>query len=194
MPNESIRDIFEAAGSGSVEDVKHFVEERGVDVNTICHSWGQTPLHLAGMKNTLEVVQYLVSQGADVNATDCSGDTPLYKAAEYNSVDMVKYFISLGADVHAKQKNNGDYTPLLYCTATSNSVEVLQYLVSFCADYDATELLSIAADAGNVDVFQYIISLSADVNAKDEDGNTPLHYADTDEAKRILQEAMEGNL
>ena len=52
------KDIFEAARSGTVEDVKSFVE-KGVDVN-IKNANGSTPLHLAALADSLPVVKYLI--------------------------------------------------------------------------------------------------------------------------------------
>ena len=40
------RDIFEATEKGTLEDVKYFVEEQGVDVN-ITNDKGSIPLHFA---------------------------------------------------------------------------------------------------------------------------------------------------
>ena len=44
MTDESFANIFEAAKSGSVEDVKYFVEEQGVSVKAKNDN-GSTPLH-----------------------------------------------------------------------------------------------------------------------------------------------------
>ena len=34
-------------------------------------SWGWTPLHWAALHNQVEVVQLLLSHGADIDAVDC---------------------------------------------------------------------------------------------------------------------------
>jgi hypothetical protein len=57
MTDKSFANIFDAAGSGSVEDVKYFIEEQCVDVNEKHHHWGRTPLHFAAVSNTVEVLQ-----------------------------------------------------------------------------------------------------------------------------------------
>ena len=104
------KDIFVAAGKGTVDAVRFFLEH-GEDVNAK-DGWGKTPLHNAASSNpNVEVVQYLVSQGADVNAKDEDGDTPLHKAASSNpNVDVLKYLVSLGIDVNATNKEGK--TPL----------------------------------------------------------------------------------
>lgn len=42
---------------------------------------GWTPLHLASYFGHKPVVEFLLDQGADINAVNDSGDTPLHKAA-----------------------------------------------------------------------------------------------------------------
>lgn len=47
--------------------VKYLVEEHGADVN-LPDSWGYRPLHYAAARGDNELIEYLVSQGADVTA------------------------------------------------------------------------------------------------------------------------------
>jgi ankyrin repeat protein len=46
-------------------------------------------------------VQYLVDQGADVNARDRYGRTALYLAAENGQLSIVQYLVDQGTDVNA---------------------------------------------------------------------------------------------
>jgi len=133
--------IFEAAKSGSVEDVKYFIEELGFGVN-MKNERNETPLHIATGYNSLEVLQYLVSQGADVNAksNDCAS-TPLHSAAFRNSsIEVLQYLISQGADVNATDHWN--QTPLYFAAiALHDSVDILQYLLSQGADVNSVYVL-----------------------------------------------------
>jgi len=45
-----------------------------------------TPLHLAAGYNNLEVAEYLLENGADVNAQDKGGLIPLHNASSYGKV------------------------------------------------------------------------------------------------------------
>jgi hypothetical protein len=47
--------------------VKYLVEEQGADVN-LADSWGYRPLHYAASRGDNELIEYLVSKGADVKA------------------------------------------------------------------------------------------------------------------------------
>ena len=71
------KDIFEAAKTGTVEDMKYYIETQGVDVNTKDDK-GLTPLHyVAGHNPNVEVAKYLIEHGADIRAKGDSGYTPL---------------------------------------------------------------------------------------------------------------------
>ena len=47
--------------------VTYLVEEHGADVN-LTDSWGYRPLHYAASRGDNELIEYLLSQGADVTA------------------------------------------------------------------------------------------------------------------------------
>ena len=126
--------ILLAAQNGTVEDVKYFVKTKGVNVNEVKvrddHPLaGWTPLFLAAVFNpNVEVVEYLISEKANVKVKTTLGDTPLHmveparrgtnmaKAMFGEEVDdtvaikVVKALISAGADIDAK--NMEGKTPL----------------------------------------------------------------------------------
>ena len=54
--------------------VKYLVEELHADVNARDHD-GNTPLHHAAARGDNEMIQYLVSKGADVKAVNRAGET-----------------------------------------------------------------------------------------------------------------------
>ena len=101
------KDIFDAAEKGTVQDIEYFVKN-GVSVQTRNHDHNElTPLHFAAWQNTdVEVVKYLVSQGADVNAKNGHGWTPLHEAAARNSnLEVLRYLVSVrGVDINAKSE------------------------------------------------------------------------------------------
>ena len=78
-------DIFEAAKSGTVQDIEYFIKNR-VNVNARDNN-GMIPLHFAAEHNpNVEVVRYLISQGADVSAGTRWGTTPIHFAAQNRNV------------------------------------------------------------------------------------------------------------
>ena len=62
------------APGGMLAGVKYLVEELHVDVNAFDHE-GNTALHHAAARGDVEMIQYLVSKGADVKAVSREGKT-----------------------------------------------------------------------------------------------------------------------
>ena len=77
---------------------------------------GNTPLHYAAHKGHIDIVDYLVNNGADVNAKDGGGWTPLHWAAYRGHMHTVTYLLKRNADVNAK--NAYGWTPR--CLADGN--------------------------------------------------------------------------
>jgi len=71
-----------------------------------------TPLHSAVISRNIEVLTFLISTGANVNAKNINGWTPLHYAAgaRGDNVEIVEFLVSKGADVNVK--NNDGETPL----------------------------------------------------------------------------------
>ena len=87
-----------AAADGNLHRMR-MLQMTGVNVNSrdACCS----PLFLAAGEGRLNAVQYLLDQGADVNARERGGRTALTEAAFSGSNPVIKELILRGADVNA---------------------------------------------------------------------------------------------
>ena len=80
--------IFLAAMEGTVQEVSNFLKA-GEPVNSKSeHS--DTPLHFASGFNNGQMVWYLVSNGAEINAKNEWGATPLFTAIQHENWDNAK--------------------------------------------------------------------------------------------------------
>ena len=70
---------------------------------------GDTPLHVAAIRNDTAIAEELIKAGADVNARGEHGYTPLHEAFEQNRPEMVSLLMAHGADVSIR--NDDDLTP-----------------------------------------------------------------------------------
>jgi ankyrin repeat protein len=92
------QDIFEALTSGDLAKVKAIVEAdpRALEAT---NSYKQTPLIAALQRMKIEVAEYLLARGADVNAKETSGATPLSYAITGGFTAMAKALIDRNADI-----------------------------------------------------------------------------------------------
>jgi hypothetical protein len=108
-------EFWEAVKEGTVQDVKHHIENLGVNINVKNNELDMTPLHYAVGMGNISVAKYLIEKGADVNAKHSGGWTPLHFAglrllANDSMAEIVILLEEKGADFNAK--DNQGKTPL----------------------------------------------------------------------------------
>ena len=112
-----------------LETVK-FLVSKGAQVNAI-HQ-GRSPIQIACGKSDIEVVQFLIDNGADITlGTDSEIGTPLHWATGEHRYDIAKLLLSHGADVNAL--NIHKITPLILATAGTDP-KMIRLLLEHQAD------------------------------------------------------------
>jgi len=102
-PTKPKEDFAWAVKTGDLDRVKEFVEKENMNVNMSDGGvFERTPLHWAADFNQVEVMKYLVSKGAKVNAKDHYGITPLLSAVYENHLEAARFLIEKKADVSIK--------------------------------------------------------------------------------------------
>jgi ankyrin repeat protein len=173
-------DIHEAAKKGALEKVKAFLANgEKVDVKD---KYGLTPLYLAACEGHKDVCEYLISQGADVNAGSEFGFFPLggiISTQTERGVEIFKLLLDHGADYNI---DFGGY-PLLHQAVYSCNNEsvrnIAKFLISKGVDINAkgyqdkTPLHMV----GCRELGELLLLKGADIEARDKDGQTPLWKA-----------------
>ena len=135
-----------AGANGDFVEMAQLLVENGAKVDTLSPT-GLHPLMMAAGRGNIKVVNYLLAQGANPNATGKYGLTALYSAAgsDYGA-SAAEALLKHGADIHAK------------------------YLSGLTA-------LHQAASQGAIKVIEVLLEHGAKVDAKTDEGITPLYMA-----------------
>lgn len=128
---DSISDAFSIAAANSLlSEMKQMLDD-GHDVNAIARYCGGTALHTAAGLALIRSVEFLIGNGADLNATDKNDLTPLMNACSTGKVkgsQVALRLIAAGADVIFVRA--ADETTALKFAAKSCIDEVLQALIA----------------------------------------------------------------
>ncbi len=99
-----ITPLDRAIKTNSIEIFQTLINEKNVNSKD---SNGNTPLHIAIVKDApMSFLEYLVENGADVNARNSSGDSVLLMAAQKNKKDAGELLLQKGADIFATNMEN----------------------------------------------------------------------------------------
>ncbi|KAG8226948.1 hypothetical protein J437_LFUL004666 [Ladona fulva] len=101
--------LLDAAKKGNLARVQRLVTEDNINCRD-AQGRNSTPLHLAAGYNNLEVAEFLLESGADVNAQDKGGLIPLHNASSYGHLDIAALLIKYSTVVNATDK--WGFTPL----------------------------------------------------------------------------------
>ena len=148
-------------------------------------SW--TGLHAAGsavadavMRGDSAVLQKLLRDKADVNATQADGATAIHWAAYRDDVTAAELLVRAGANVRAA---NREGATALSLACINGSARMVAMLLTAGADPNergphGETVLMMAARTGNADVINLLVDRGADVNARETlRGTTALMWA-----------------
>ncbi|XP_051565197.1 ankyrin repeat and SOCS box protein 1-like [Myxocyprinus asiaticus] len=136
--------LHNAAYVGDLDTIKTLFQEdsfkqRINEKSVWCCGWLPcTPLRIAATAGHGKCVDFLISQGAEVDMVDVKGQTALYVAVVNGHLDCVKILLKAGADPNGSRHHRS--TPL-YHAARVGRVDILQELIRFNANVDVDHQL-----------------------------------------------------
>lgn len=153
--------------------------ESGADVNELSEK-GNSPLLLASMNGRTEIVEILITAGADVSvARSSDGATPLHLASQNGHIDVVRQLLSCGAPADPVS-SMGDATPLLLASQYGHG-KIVELLLAEGANanhvaWGGFTPLYLAAQQGHLDTVCLLVEGGADASVESS-GSTPQKVA-----------------
>ena len=189
--------IHYAAGQANkFDEVKNLLNS-GVDIN-VKDDIGWTPLHHAIGHDRKPIVEFLISNGANVNAVNNSGFPPMITALHRRNNNQLSYVVSLlanGADPNLLQKPDG-WTPLLVACGNNIQLEIIKLLIAYGADVNAknnNDGQNPLHKTQSVQVAEALLKEGADINAVDNFGRTALWSDNHEKVKYLLLNGADPN-
>lgn len=190
-------DLLRAVDQGDFTKVKDSLN-KGADINA--QSNQGTPLSLASFNGHIEIVEFLIEKGADINMrVEKGGQTPLI-AAIVGREEIAKLLVEKGADVNVK--DNAGWSPLTWASAT-NRAEIAKLLIDKGAPINEKNnqgqtSLMFASKWGYIEIVELLIDKKVEINMQMDDGWTALMDAiDSDQieiAKLLIEKGADVNL
>lgn len=164
--------------------------DQGADVNGLYEDGNSTTVLSCAIRfGNLEIVKFLIGEGADVNKIKKSGESELECAISTDKIEMVKCLLEHGADVH-----RGKQYPLTKAAIENKNIEMVKLLLKHKADINGgmdNNPLFTATGAKNIEMVQFLLEQGAWKN--DSLLSLSVRYKNTEMVKLFLDHGCDPN-
>lgn len=178
--------LLDAAKKGNLARVQRLVTPENINSRD-SQGRNSTLLHLAAGYNNFEVAEFLLENGADVNAQDKGGLIPLHNASSYGHLDIAALLLKHNTVVNATDK--WGFTPLHEGRQSQfrfQSNESSSFFFNNCC----ISVKISAAQKGRTQLCSLLLAHGADPFMKNQENQTPIELASAEDVKCLLQDAM----
>lgn len=156
--------------------------EHGADTNLAWGPDGEGPLHVAARRWNLEMVDLLVSHGADLFKTRADGRTPHTLAELYGNHEIAQWLLRHGARDELSRVER-----FIGACTRGDREAAMSLRTELHSEHHL--MLQRFAESGDASVLETMLACGFDPHARDKDGVTALHraaMAGQAEAVRVL--------
>ena len=122
------------------------------------------PLHTAARSGDTGAAAELIASGVDLDEREATGEAPLHVAAGGGEAGIAQLLIASGADIEVRDDDG--LTPLHKAAMSGIMRAIATGVQGSAADRQARTAVAVA-----------LIAVGANVDAKNQSGQTPLHFA-----------------
>lgn len=198
MSSTLFKEYYLACQNGDLDTIQKQINSNIIQANNDADpKTGMTGLHWAAMNNRITICDYLIKNGAKIDALthkdyNLSGMTPLHIATKYGYIYTVHYLLNHGAD--RKVDTHTGLTLLHLAVKSSNAMNVI-YTLLFVnnllkidvdqQDKFGTTALQMAIKQEDITSVKLLLQYGANVTVQDQKENSALKYAATRHNKNI---------
>lgn len=196
------RDLLAASARGNEDKVRSVLKEGTPWSSSKDQDALRKALQKASARDNLNIIDLLLSKGAEVDAQTEDEFPALFRAAQSGQTAVVAELLCQRPDLEARDRNG--QSPL-FVASVKGYADVVQILLARGAAVDAqdkdgrTPLLALAADksgaltwtSGASEIVRLLVSHGSNVNFKDRIGRTPLLWAATNGHYDLVRTLLE---
>jgi ankyrin repeat protein len=143
------------------ETIKFLLEQPGNTITKPTHD-NRIYLHWAAAKGNLEIVNYLITKGSDINLEDSHGTTPITSAVSSGQKNTAIYDAFFKAGIDPKKKYKDGANLLLMAIPNDKDLTLCNYFISkglFLKDTDnyGNTAFNYAARTGNIELLKTLL-------------------------------------
>jgi len=150
--------IIDAIFTENITTIQYVMDFVNIDLNSTINydSIVGSPLNIAITQGNMDVVQYFIEKGADINYKDEKGYTPLMSAIKNHNFSIINYLLEKKVDINTVTDiDERTYTPLSYTVSLKND----NYYINHLDKYQSLIYLLVNAGANVNDktIIEYCI-------------------------------------
>lgn len=161
------QNIHVAARAGNIAEAEAVLKLIPTDINSTAAQYRVTPLHVAAKAGKAEMVSFLLSRGANIEAKDQYNMTPIFAAASNGHANVITILIKAGANPNAVADEKYRPIHLAIANGGANKEAAVRALVEGGANpnaVDSTGITPLATELkfwGKTPVADYLVSKGA---------------------------------
>lgn len=184
-------DLVTATDYESIPVIETLLDD-GADIDATLQ---RTALHAAAANGNLEIVDFLIERGADVNLQDIHGRVPMFVALAEHQPEVAARLAEADTNPNVRTV---DGSTLLMAAVRAEEVQLVQWALDHGIDVNAIRpeknnatALILAARKGNAEIVRLLLATGADPRAVNSEGKTALDIAKDKDVKELLRTTAE---